>query len=50
MDRPKCWVKNAIKTLELKVKVGLKFLMKFLTQHIFYPNLGSNNPAVFRVY
>jgi len=46
MDKPKCWVKNAIKNVQLKVKV--------LTQHlglsIFYPNLGSNNPALFRVY
>jgi len=54
MDKPKCWVKKIIKIVEqLKVKVGLKFLMKFLTQHldlsIFDPNLGGNNPALFRV-
>jgi len=52
MDKPKCWVKNAIKKLLLKV--GLKFEMTFLTQYlglsIFDPNLGSNNPALFRVY
>jgi len=38
----------------VKVEVGLKFEITFLTQHldlsIFYPNLGSNNPALFRVY
>jgi len=42
----KCWVKYAIKILQLKVKVedGLKFEITFLTQHLglsmFYPNLG----------
>jgi len=39
---------------KLKVEVGLKFEIVFLTQHlglsIFYPNLSSNNPALFRVY
>jgi len=44
MDKPKCWFKNAI---QLKVEVGLKFEITFLTQHlglsIFDPNLGSNN-------
>jgi len=46
MDKPKCWVKNVIQKLQLKVKVevGLKFKIKFLTQHlglsIFDPNLG----------
>jgi len=39
---------------KVKVEVGLKFEMTFLTQHlglsIFDPNLGSNNPALFRVY
>jgi len=39
--------------LKVKVEVGLKFEITFLTQHlglfIFYPNLGSNNPALFRV-
>jgi len=43
MDKPKCWVKNAIKIL--KVEVGLKFEITFLTQHfglsIFNPNFGS---------
>jgi len=33
----------------VKVEVGLKCEIKFLTQHlglsIFYPNLGWNNPA-----
>jgi len=37
----------------VKVEVGLKFEMTFLTQHLglstFYPHLGSNNPALFRV-
>jgi len=32
------------------VEIGLKFEITFLTQHlglsIFYPNLGSNNPAL----
>jgi len=55
MDKPKCWVKNTIKNVQLKVKVevGLKIEITFLTQHlglpIFYPNLHSNNPALFRV-
>jgi len=35
----------------VKVEVGLKFEMTFLTQHlglsIFDPNLGLNNPALF---
>jgi len=39
---------------KIKVEVGLKFEIVFLTQHlglsIFYPNLSSNNPALFRVY
>jgi len=34
--------------------VGLNFEITFLNQHldlsIFYPNLGSNIPALFRVY
>jgi len=38
--------------LKLKVEVGLKFEITFLTQYlglsIFYPNLGSNNPALFK--
>jgi len=40
--------------MKVKVEVGLKFEMTLLTQHlglsIFYPNLGSNNPALFRVW
>jgi len=48
MDKPKCWVKNAMQ-MKVKVEVGLKFEITCLTQHlslsIFYPNLGSNNPA-----
>jgi len=40
--------------LKVKVEVGLKFEITFLTQHlglsIFDPNLGSNNPALFRVW
>jgi len=39
--------------LNVKIEVGLKFETQFLTQHlglsIFDPNLGSNNPALFRV-
>jgi len=35
------------------VKVGIKFEITFLTQHlgmsIFDPNFGWNNPALFRV-
>jgi len=48
--------KNAIKNLQLKMKVevGLKFEITFKTQDlglsICYPNLGSNNPALFRVW
>jgi len=56
MDKPKFWVNNLIlKNVQLKVKVevGLKFEMTFFTQHlglsIFDPNLGSNNPTLFRV-
>jgi len=54
------WVKygqtQMLKKLQLKVKAefGLIFEITFLTQHlglsIFDPNLGSNNPALFRVY
>jgi len=37
----------------VKVEVGFKFEMTFLTQHlglsIFDPNLGWNNPVLFRV-
>jgi len=46
MDKPKSWVKNVIKKVQLKVKVevGFKFYITFLTQHlglsIFDPNLG----------
>jgi len=40
--------------LKGKVEVELKVKMAFLTQHlglsIVFPNLGSNNPALFRVY
>jgi len=39
--------------LKVKIEVGLKSEIPFLTQHlglsIFYANLGSNNPALFRV-
>jgi len=38
----------------LKVEVGLKLDITFLTQYlglsIFYSNLGSNNPALLRVF
>jgi len=35
-------------TVEVKVEVGLKFLITFLTQPIYLiPNLGENNPALF---
>jgi len=48
MDKPKCWVKNAIKKCTVEVGLNLK-LHFFLTQHlglsIFHPNLGSNNSA-----
>jgi len=56
MDKPKCWVKNAIQkcTVESESWSWVKILNDILTQHlglsIFYPNLGSNNPALFRVY
>jgi len=44
MDKPKCWLKNVIKKIQLKVEVELKFKMTFLTQHlglpIFDPTLG----------
>jgi len=49
-------LKMQLKNVQLKVEVevGLKFEITFLTQHldlsIFYPNLGSNNPALLRVY
>jgi len=51
---PNVGLKMQLKNLKFKVEVGLKFKMTFLTQHlglsIFDPNLGSNNPALFRVY
>jgi len=46
MVKPKCWVQNVKKKIQLKVKVevGLKCEITFLTQHlgltIFDPNLG----------
>jgi len=40
--------------LNVKVEVGLKFNVQFLTQHlglsIFDPNLRWNDPAFFRVH
>jgi len=46
MDKPKCCVKT--------FTFNCTFFIAFLTQHLglslFYPNLGSNNPAFFRVY
>jgi len=39
MDKPKRWVKNAIKNLT-----------QWLGLSIFDPRLGSNNPAFFRVW
>jgi len=48
------WTNPNVLQLKVQVEVGLKFEMTFLTQHlclsIFYPHLGSNNPALFRVY
>jgi len=52
MDKPKCCVKNEIKKVQLKVKVKIWnyiFNPTFGFVHI-YPNLSSNNPALFRVY
>jgi len=44
MDKPKYWVKNAIRK-NVQLKVGLKLEITFLTQHlalsISYPHLGS---------
>jgi len=44
IHKPKCCVKMQLNEQK----------MTFLTQHlglsIFYPNMGSNNPALFRVY
>jgi len=54
-SNPNVGLKMQLKNLQLKVKVevGFKFETTFLTQHlglsIFYPNLGSNNPALFRL-
>jgi len=52
MDKQKCWVKNVISNFNPTSTFNI--LIAFLTQHlglsIFYPNLGSNNPALFRVY
>jgi len=49
---PNVGLKNVMKK-KVKVEVGLKFEITFLTQNlglsIFDPNLGSNNPALFRV-
>jgi len=40
--------------LKVKVEVGFKFEITFFNQYlglsIFYQNLCSNNPALFRVY
>jgi len=42
MDKPKCWVKNAIKKftvekVKVKVEFGLKFEITFLTKHLVCP-------------
>jgi len=47
MGKPKCWVKNVIKKIQLKVKVEVGLNWGGLS--IFDPNLGWNNPAFFRV-
>jgi len=57
MDNPNVGLKmqkNKTKKVQLKVKVevGVNSEITFLTQHLglsmFDPNLGSNNPALFR--
>jgi len=49
--KPNVGLKMQFKILQLnvKVEVGLKFLTQYLGLSIFYPNLGSNNQALFRV-
>jgi len=53
---PNVGLKMSLKKIQLKVKVevGLTLKMTFLTQHlglsIFDPNLGWNNPVLFRVH
>jgi len=34
MDKPKCWVKMHLLQLKVKVEVGVKFEITFLTQHL----------------
>jgi len=46
MDKPKCWVKQILTQLQLSLST-VHFLIAFLS--IFYPNLGWNNPAFYRV-
>jgi len=51
--KPNDGLKMQWKNIQLKVEVGLKYEITFLTQHlglsIFDPKLGKNNPSFFRV-
>jgi len=48
MDKPNCSVKNAIKNVQLKVKVevGLKFEITFLNQHLGLSKFGVKQPNI----
>jgi len=52
LANPNVGLKMQLQNLQLKVKVevGLKFVTQHLGLSIFYPNLGSNSPALLRVY
>jgi len=51
---PNVGLKMQLKQCTVESESLRNFEITFLTQHlglsIFYPNLGSNNPALFRVY
>jgi len=49
--KPNVGLKMQLTKIQLKVnvEVGLKSLTQYLGLSIFYPNFGSNNPALFRV-
>jgi len=46
---PNVGLKMSFKNIQLKVKVEVTFLTQHLDLSVFDPNLGWNNPALFRV-
>jgi len=51
MDKPKCWVKNAIKNVQLKVKVEFvfRFEITVLIQNLglsILPKFGLEQPSI----